>query len=61
MPRREWDEFDEAATNEGSAIAVQNECRVHRTGKRLQKQREKMLRGDKIQQRRVENRIIIKG
>lgn len=59
MPRREWDEFDESASNEGSAIVAQNNWRVHKTGKKIQKQRQKMTRGDKIQQRRVEKRIVL--
>ena len=58
-PRREWDELDEAAANEGAAISESNASRCHRpAGKRLRKQRNMTTRGDAIQQQRVERRYM---
>lgn len=62
MPKRDWDEFDEAAANEGAAISESRAFRVDKpAGKRIRKQRNMNDRGNAIQQQRIENRYMVKA
>ncbi len=58
-PKPQLDQFDLEAEIEGDAIKSQNDVRIHKVGKRLQREHSLMTRGDKIQQRRVERRYMV--